>query len=240
MGKYIGALVFAVLLLTGFGVFQYNAIQGLEQQVASLQSEVYAAPVMQVAEPQDEDLSILVERLMPAVVTIKTDAATGSGVFVDTNGYVITNNHVLKDMHTGKVYLYNDESYGFKVIARDEKNDLALLKLNTDRKFPTLAFDDPANVKLGMKAIALGSPGGMDFSVATGIVSGLNRTKANGVKFVQIDMAINPGNSGGPLVNEQGLIIGINTLKSTKYESMGFALPTNTVKDFVDREIARQ
>lgn len=233
--KYIGLV--AILLLLGFGAYQYTLVQGLEQQVASLQMEVSAAPVAQPAEPQD--LTRLVERLMPAVVTIRTDASTGSGVFVNSSGYVITNNHVIEGMKSGKVYLYNDEAYNFKVVAKDTVRDLALLKVSANRQFPTLQFEDSSNLKLGMRAIALGSPGGMDFSVTEGIVSGLNRPKVNGVKFVQLDMAINPGNSGGPLVNEEGRIIGINTLKSNKYENMGFALPSNTVKEFLDKNMPK-
>lgn len=170
--------------------------------------------------------------------------AEGSGVIMSTDGYILTNNHIINSSDTSSyysvseatnvyVYLYNDETpYEAKIIGTDEQTDLAVIKI--DKNDLTAAeIGDSNSIKIGEFAMAIGNPLGMQSSVTSGIISALNRTvtseNGNTYTLIQTDAAINAGNSGGALVNSEGKVIGINTLKlsGTGIEGMGFAIPIN-------------
>jgi len=211
-------------------------------------------------------ISKIAEEVSPAVVGIRVTAKTtsfffgetegtgeGSGIIIKSNGYVVTNYHVIQkalDMY-GKilsnakieVFLMEDmdKPYRAEVVGTDSRTDLAVLKIDADN-LPVAVLGDSDKVKVGELAIAIGNPGGLEYmgSVTAGIISGLNRTivSENGDKYtlIQTDAAINPGNSGGALLNSKGQVIGINSVKivSEEYEGLGFAIPINTVKDIVN------
>lgn len=172
---------------------------------------------------------------------------TGSGVIIDQQGHVITNNHVVSGAATIKVTLADGTVADAKVVGRDRENDLAVLQFSSRGKtLATIPFGDSSTLKVGMKVLAIGNPFGLDRTLTTGIVSGLARPLQTEDGFmiretIQTDAAINPGNSGGPLINSHGELIGINTaIKSPSGASagVGFAIPVNTVKPIADELIA--
>ena len=175
----------------------------------------------------------------------------GSGIIIRSDGYIMTNNHVVTDalstrsnnLRNGskiEVILPNqiDKPYTATVVGRDEKTDLAVLKIDATN-LPAAELGNSDDVKVGELAVAIGNPGGLEYmgSVTAGIISGLNRTTpiedGKELKLLQTDAAINPGNSGGALVNSSGQVIGVNTVKigGQGYEGLGFAIPINKVKE---------
>ncbi|HEY9592972.1 MAG TPA: trypsin-like peptidase domain-containing protein, partial [Spirochaetia bacterium] len=164
---------------------------------------------------------------------------TGSGVIIDQQGHVITNNHVIAGADTIRITLADGTVADGKVVGTDPENDLAVLQFNPKGKtLATIPFGNSSNLKVGMKVLAIGNPFGLDRTLTTGIVSGLARPLQTDQGFmiretIQTDAAINPGNSGGPLLNSNGQLIGINTaIKSPSGASagIGFAIPVNTVR----------
>jgi len=176
---------------------------------------------------------------------ISTRPMNGSGVIISQNGYIVTNQHVLKDSKDVAVILANGDKYEAKIIGMDEKTDIALLKI--DVSFPLYAakLGNSNNVSVGSWVIAIGTPFGLSNSVSIGVVSGLKRVIGPGryAGYIQTDASINPGSSGGPLFNLAGEVIGINALIFTdrspnreKYNiGIGFAIPINMVKDTIER-----
>ena len=160
----------------------------------------------------------------------------GSGVIVDENGYIITNNHVVEDADRIRVRLFNgnEKRYDAKLIGTDAETDLAVIKIDVGNKLPAAKIGNSDAIDVGDWAIAVGSPFGFRETVTVGIISAKSR-EVGGVsrpfqKFLQTDAAINPGNSGGPLLNIRGEIIGINTAivsRTGGYEGLGFSLPSN-------------
>ena len=212
-------------------------------------------------------VSAIAEKAVPSVVGIKAVAQSntyswfgqsgnstseGSGVIYSSDGYIITNYHVIsnvaKNSSQGKVsvYLSTDPNNAIdaKIIGYDEDYDLAVIKIEKTG-LTAITFADSNDISVGDMAVAIGNPAGLEFmsSVSSGIISGLNRTiQLEGtaqMKLLQTDAAINPGNSGGALVNQSGELIGINSSKisSEEYEGMGFAIPSNTVKKQVNNII---
>lgn len=173
-----------------------------------------------------------------------TESGEGSGIIISSDGYIATNSHVVDDSKdTGvMVTLSTGEQYLGTIIGIDTKTDLAVLKINAEN-LTEAAFADSDNLVVGQEAYAIGNPGGAAFSnsLTKGAVSALNRVLSSNryVKYIQTDAAINPGNSGGALINEHGQVIGMNTAKlvGTDYEGMGFAIPSNTVADIVNKLI---
>ena len=186
-----------------------------------------------------------------------TATASGSGIIISEDGYILTNNHVVSSSNStdsnsyyqitdaGKVTvtLFNDETeYEAKIVGQDEQTDLAVIKI--DKSGLTAAeFADSDSVKVGEFAMAVGNPVNMNSTVTTGIVSAVNRkiTDSDGKTYtcIQTDAAINSGNSGGALVNSEGKVIGINTLKlsGTGIEGIGFAIPINLTTDVTSQLI---
>ena len=163
----------------------------------------------------------------------------GSGVIFKSDGYIVTNNHVINGAKELIVSLSDGRTMRGKVIGADEVTDLAVVKIDA-KDLPTAAFADSDQIVVGEPAIAIGNPMGLEFkgSVTSGVVSALNRTLDNSdsrVKLLQTDAAINPGNSGGALVNADGEVIGINSVKlaASGVEGMGFAIPSNTVQSVI-------
>jgi serine protease Do len=159
----------------------------------------------------------------------------GSGVIVAKDGYILTNNHVIKDADDIKVRLSDKRVFKGKVIGADQKTDLAVIKIDVDG-LPVLKIGDSQQLKVGETVIAVGNPFGLTQTVTSGIISAKGRADvgiADYEDFIQTDAPINPGNSGGALVNIQGELIGINTAivsSSGGYEGIGFAIPTSMAK----------
>ncbi len=165
-----------------------------------------------------------------------TAQSLGSGVIVDPSGLVVTNNHVIEGMTDVKVSLGDKREAPAKILLRDPRTDLAVLKLTEGSNFPTMELGDSDALEVGDLVLAIGNPFGVGQTVTQGIVSALARTQV-GISdygfFIQTDAAINPGNSGGPLVDMNARVVGINSAifsKSGGSVGIGFAIPVNMVK----------
>ena len=159
----------------------------------------------------------------------------GSGFIIDRDGYVVTNNHVIEDADQIKVKLGDDELFDAEVVGRDPNTDLALLKIESKKRFPVVELGNSDELKVGQWVVAIGSPFGLERTVTAGIVSAKGRVIGSGPydDFIQTDASINPGNSGGPLINMQGKVIGINTAIIASGQGIGFAIPINLAKDII-------
>lgn len=172
---------------------------------------------------------------------VQPSQSLGSGVIVSSDGYVLTNNHVIGDSRGAirseiKVTLPGGQEYDAKVIGLDEDTDLALLKIPATGLTP-VAWGDSSKLRVAEWVLAIGNPYQFNQSVSLGIVSALSRSEGPFVDFIQTDAAINPGNSGGALVNARGELIGINTQIFTQtggYQGIGFAVPSNTARAVMD------
>jgi Do/DeqQ family serine protease len=167
-------------------------------------------------------------------------SSLGSGVIVDAKGYVVTNNHVISGADNVRIALADGREYSAKVAFKDERLDLALLKIQGGKAdFEALAVGDSDAVEVGDLVLAVGNPFGVGQTVTSGIVSGLARSKigeGDFSYFIQTDASINPGNSGGALINMKGELIGINTMIFSRdggSNGIGFAIPGNLVKVFI-------
>jgi serine protease Do len=164
---------------------------------------------------------------------------TGSGVIISEDGYIVTNNHVIKDASELEVTLNNKKIYKAKLIGTDSKMDIALLKIDADEKLPFSTFADSDNVRVGEWVLAVGNPYNLTSTVTAGIVSAKARNlDTKGIQsFIQTDAAVNPGNSGGALVNTRGELIGINTMISSptgSYAGYSFAVPSNITRKIIE------
>jgi len=163
----------------------------------------------------------------------------GSGFIISDDGYILTNNHVVKDADKVLVRLIDRREFEAEVIGQDLRSDLALLKIDAD-DLPVVKLAEPGDIEVGEWVMAIGSPFGFDYSVTAGIVSATGRTsfRDSYVPFIQTDVAINPGNSGGPLFNLDGEVVGINTIIVTRsggYMGLSFAIPMSVAMDVVDQ-----
>ena len=200
-------------------------------------------------------------RVLPSVVSVNTRSATGrggtgSGFIFDSNGYILTNNHVIASVGNGngaiRVTLNNGDIYSATIIGRDASYDLAVIKISATN-LPALEFGDSDKVAVGDSVIAIGSPLGLSGTVTLGIISAKDRPVTAGdsgsgssfINALQTDAAINPGNSGGALVDAQGRIIGVNSAIATLSTGgtsgsigLGFSIPINEAKRVIDEIIA--
>jgi S1-C subfamily serine protease len=165
----------------------------------------------------------------------------GSGFIIDDQGHILTNSHVLLGGGKVQVTLENQEMYDARILARDRRNDLGLIKINPKRNLPNLTFGDSEHVQVGQKVLAIGNPFGLEGTLTTGVISSLARSirdeKGTALEgMIQTDAAINPGNSGGPLLDSQGNVIGINTAIYGPGGNIGigFAMPINRAKQMVE------
>lgn len=177
------------------------------------------------------------------ITTVENSATQGSGIILTSDGYVVTNAHVIGNSKTTyllQVVTSDGKSYNAGVVGYDSRTDIAVLKMDDAKDLKAAAFGNSENIELGEDIIVVGNPGGLDYqnSITKGIVSAVDRKMSSTslVKYIQTDAAINPGNSGGPIVNLYGQVVGIATAKivSEKYEGMGFAIPSATAKDIID------
>jgi serine protease Do len=175
-------------------------------------------------------------RTAPQKVPIR---ALGSGVLISSDGYIITNNHVVQNADKITVLLQDGAQESATVVGKDPFTDLAVIKIKNVHGVPPLSFGDSDTLQVGEWVVAIGNPRGLDWTVSHGIVSALNRTDigpsgpAGFQDFIQTDAAINPGNSGGPLLNLEGEVMGLNSMiisQSQGSEGLGFAIPSNQVK----------
>jgi len=251
-GKGTVALI-AVLAGSVGGFLGVNAAGGdffNRVQLVSSTSTIQRAP---------DSVAGIAQRVLPSVVSISTRSisggGTGSGFVIDSNGYILTNNHVIsKAAQTGgsiQVSLSDGSFYSAKVIGRDASYDLAVLKI-TASGLKALQFGDSDAIAVGDLVIAIGSPLGLTGTVTTGIISAKNRAVTAGesnsessfINALQTDAAINPGNSGGPLVDATGAVIGVNsaiaslgTTSQLGSIGLGFAIPINQARKTADQLI---
>jgi serine protease Do len=169
-------------------------------------------------------------------------SGSGSGLIVDSDGYIVTNNHVVGDATEIEVRLSDKTKLIAQVIGKDPDTDLALLKVTADQPLPSARFGDSTTVKVGQWVLAVGNPFGLDRTVTLGVVSGIGRENVNLSRyenFIQTDASINPGNSGGPLFNLRGEVIGINTAIINFAQGIGFAIPSNMAKQVIEQLLAK-
>lgn len=197
------------------------------------------------------DIDAVYDKVIPSTVLVITQSGetqgTGTGIFATEDGYIITNSHVILNSKSVSVQVktYDGELHDAVVVGFDKTTDLAVLKIDGTGYMPA-EFGDSDDLRMGQWVVAIGNPGGEQFSgsITRGVISGLNRSvgsySSNGMTYIQTDAAINPGNSGGPLVNLHGQVIGISSAKivSEQYEGMGFAIPITGAKSIIDDLLA--
>ncbi len=194
----------------------------------------------------DQDIIRVAEQVSPTVVYIENIvgdgvSGSGSGVIISPKGYIITNNHVVAECDSLEVYLADGRQAGGELVGADSSVDLALVKIDLP-DLPAARLGDSTSLSVGQLVFAIGNPGGAQFarSMTMGLVSGLNRSlqlpDGDITNLIQTDAAINPGNSGGPLVNLDGEVIGITSIKivDAYFEGMGFAVPINTAIEVIE------
>ena len=214
---------------------------------------------LQALEDIQFTITSLAERVTPMVVNIipireittsqgfkRRDSyaqGSGSGVIIREDGVIVTNNHVVgEDSREAEVRLSDKTHVIARVIGRDKETDIAVLKIETDRKLPAAQFGDSRSLKVGQWVLAVGNPMGLDRTVTLGVISGIGRERLNLSKyenFIQTDAAINPGNSGGPLFNLRGEVIGINTAIIHMAQGIGFSIPADMVSRVVDQLVSQ-
>ncbi len=210
---------------------------------------------------QGTDITAVVALAKESVVTITADGVSangfnvgqptqgiGSGVILTSNGYILTNRHVVEGSQTLSVELENGKSYAAKLVDTATSNDLALIKIDATG-LTAARIADSSKIQVGQTALAIGSPlGTYTETVTRGIISGLGRTvsvrdETTGrpvtlSNLIQTDAAINPGNSGGPLLDASGAVVGLNTAVSSTAQGLGFAIPINDAKSLIDKATA--
>jgi len=164
---------------------------------------------------------------------------TGSGVIINADGYIITNNHVINNAQELSVTLNNNKTYPAELIGTDPKTDIALLKIEAEEALPYVTFADSDNAKIGEWVLAVGNPFNLTSTVTAGIISAKSRdlSGTSSQSFIQTDAAVNPGNSGGALVNANGELVGINTAITSQtgsYVGYSFAVPSNIARKVIE------
>lgn len=198
-----------------------------------------AVPNGQIPNNQLQDIpEIFRELLEQRQAPQREHGSLGSGFFISSDGYVLTNNHVVNDADEIKVILSDEREFAATLVGTDERTDIALLKIDA-KNLPQLNLAKNEKLKVGQWVVAIGSPFGLDYSASAGIVSAIGRNIPSDrgyVQFIQTDVAINPGNSGGPLFNMDGEVVGINSqIYSPSGGSVGlsFAIPSSLALDVV-------
>jgi S1-C subfamily serine protease len=187
-----------------------------------------------------------VRRNIFSLNAVEVPRGSGSGFIWDERGYIVTNYHVIQGAYTAKVTLADHSTHNARLVGEDPDHDLAVLKIDAGRtSLPAIEVGTSKDLLVGQKAFAIGNPFGLDQTLTTGVISGLNReiesvTQRPIKGVIQTDAAINPGNSGGPLLNSYGRLIGVNTAiysPSGAYAGVGFAVPVDTVQRVVPQLI---
>jgi 2-alkenal reductase len=204
-----------------------------------------------LAAAEEQALVRLYEQVSPSVVNIGVYTARGSGggsgFVIDSNGHIVTNNHVVENAQMILVRFADETVAEAELVGADADSDLAVIRVDVpDNRLKEVPLADSSALRVGQRAIAVGSPFGLEQTMTTGIISALGRNVRQEssyplLQLIQTDAAINPGNSGGPLLNAEGEVIGVNTLifsSSGSSAGVGFAVPVNTVKRVVPSLIA--
>lgn len=245
--KIVGTSSFKGITSTSAGVSQENPLNLINISEYSNTSIAVAEKVLPSV------VGITVTYQVNSIFGSSTGDATGSGIIISEDGYILTNNHVISSESSSSYYaiseatgikinIYNDsESYDATVVGTDAYTDLAVLKIEKSGLTPAI-LGNSDNAKVGEFVMAIGNPLGMDYSVTTGVISAINReVQSDGTTYfaLQTDAAINSGNSGGALVNANGEVIGINTLKlaGNGIEGIGFAIPITSTTSIVNQLI---
>ena len=203
----------------GQGLFPFHQ----DQELPELFKKFFDFPDQPQAPPQEQKSQSL-----------------GSGVIISADGYIVTNNHVVEEAEEIRVRCTNHEEYDAKIIGRDPKTDVALIKIEPRNGLTFIQFGNSDKLRVGEWVVAIGNPFGFENTVTAGIVSGKGRTIGGGPyeNFIQTDASINMGNSGGPLFDLKGDLVGINTAIFSRTGGnigLGFAIPVNMVKNVVDQ-----
>ena len=258
-GMFAGALIFGGALTYALNShrFGYSGNNLKQYSVSESGGTITTANGVEDAVGQALTVTQIADKVGPAVVGIVNkqtvmswwgggvteQEGNGSGFIISSDGYIVTNSHVIEGANTIQVVLSSGEEYEAIIVGQDAKTDLAVLKINATG-LPVAELGKSSELKVGELAVAIGNPLGLEFqgSVTAGVISALNRTmNVDGRQYtlVQTDAAINPGNSGGPLVNHYGQIIGINTVKisTTDTEGMGFAIPIDVAVPIIEELI---
>lgn len=193
-------------------------------------------------EPPFFEFSPFFEEFFGAIPRYRRDRSLGSGFIINKSGYIVTNDHVVRDAESIKVKLSNENVYDGRIVGRDPKTDIAVIKIDAREELPVAVLADSDKLQVGQWAIAIGNPFGLDRTVTVGVVSATGRSNM-GIEtyedFIQTDASINPGNSGGPLLNVHGEVIGINTAIVAAGQGIGFAIPINMAKHVVSQLITK-
>jgi serine protease Do len=191
--------------------------------------------------PEAEEMFDFFRRMMPpeGQGMLPSKRGQGSGFLISTDGYILTNTHVVDDVDEVVVKLNDRREFRAKVIGSDSRTDIALLKINAEN-LPRVSIGDPNRLRVGEWVLAIGAPFGFENSVTAGIVSAKGRSlpQENYVPFIQTDVAVNPGNSGGPLFNLRGEVVGVNSQiisRSGGYMGLSFAIPIDVAMDVAEQ-----
>ena len=203
------------------------------------------------ASSNDEDalsLQEIYEKMIPSVVSIVTNAGTGTGIVMSEDGYLITNCHVIAQAQQITAMTWDETTYTAALVGSDEASDLAVLKIEPDEALTAAEFGDSDALRVGDTVVAIGDPLGVKLrgTMTNGIVSAINRNlmvNDREMTLIQTNAALNNGNSGGPLINCYGQVVGVNAVKLSSYysqatvEGLGFAIPISTAKPIIDELI---
>jgi len=246
-------------MLGSYKVLSSKWLRGLALGLATVTTSVNAA--VDFATDDERNSMQVFETARPSVVFVTNEqlardprswdimsvpAGSGTGFIWNTDGYIVTNYHVVQGANKVMITLQDQSSWSAKVVGLAPERDLAVLKITApNEKLRALNLGDSSQLTVGRKVLAIGNPFGLDATLTTGVVSALGReiVSPNQRKIgnvIQTDAAINPGNSGGPLLNSQGQLVGVNTMiysPSGASAGIGFAIPVNTVKDVVPQLI---
>ncbi len=257
LGCLIMVIVACTIVSLAFTLYWEKKEENWEKKFKELSEKEIYIPVNTTSE--EALIMNVYKKVSPCVVHITSTALTwnffmeivpqqgiGSGFIVSKDGYILTNNHVIQGAEFIKVKLADGTELDASLVGADPENDIAVLKIDPPYELPVVELGDSDKLRVGMLAIAIGNPFGLDRTVTVGVVSALNRTikTENGImeNLIQTDASINPGNSGGPLVNSKGEVIGINTaIYTTSGGSIGigFAIPINKARKIMEEIISK-
>lgn len=217
-----------------------NSTPGLTQTV-NTGTELSTVDISKKVGPAVVGITSTINNVISIFNASTTSTGTGSGIIISSDGYIVTNNHVIEGASTVSVTLNTGSEYEAKVVGSDSKTDLAVLKIKPEETLTVAELGDSSQIQVGERAVAIGNPLGMEFfgSTTQGIISAINRkitVDNRTMSVIQTDAAINEGNSGGALVNAYGQVIGINAVKisSSSVEGMGFAIPISEAKPVIE------
>ncbi|MBE7039270.1 MAG: trypsin-like serine protease [Ruminococcaceae bacterium] len=247
----LSSVITCILCLTVFTLAMIPVLKDEDSVLPQTQSPDIARPVVNQSQGAEMGIPEVYDKASPSVVSITCKAAgnymssqamsSGSGIIIRSDGYIVTNNHVIEGASSITVTTIAGQTFDAKVVGADARTDLAVLKVETEAALSYAELGNSSEIRVGELAIAIGNPLREELAgtLTVGYISAINRTMVIDGKqltMIQTDAAINPGNSGGALLNSRGQLIGINTAKSTGYdvEGLGFAIPINEAKPIIE------